>query len=182
MATLGYLETKPLIQFWHWITILLQVIFMLGFNWPALQAAARANSGTILQLKKLVAIRHLIQRILRDSRIIKIKFKGVSRDVRKALFYLNVKAKHNLAKEKDDRDRNEEEYEDDIIEEKEKLSQKALDAVTEVITTLQEEKEYNPVTILGIAMSDEIINSLFSVLGVCGFACLNAGLGLDNPF
>jgi len=36
MATLGYLQTKPLIQFWHWITIALQVVFMLGFNWPAL--------------------------------------------------------------------------------------------------------------------------------------------------
>ena len=98
MATLGYLQTKPLIQFWHWITILLQVIFMLGYNAPALTAAARSNSGTIKQLKKLVAIRHLIQRILRDKRLLTVEFKGVSRDIRKALYYLDVKAKRNLAK------------------------------------------------------------------------------------
>ena len=130
MVTIGYIVTKPLVQFWHWITILLQVIFMLGYNAPALAAAARANSGTIVQLKKLVAIRHLIQRILRDTRLMKTEFKGVSRDIRKALYYLDVKAKRNLAKNGDVND------EDDLIEEKVKLSQKALDAVSEVITTL----------------------------------------------
>jgi hypothetical protein len=37
---LGYLHPEPLVQFWHYISISLQIIFMLVFNAPTLQAAS----------------------------------------------------------------------------------------------------------------------------------------------
>ena len=39
-TTLGYVDPRPLVQFWHYIGILLQIILMLTFNAPTLQAAS----------------------------------------------------------------------------------------------------------------------------------------------
>jgi hypothetical protein len=47
---------------------------------------------------------------------------------------------------------------------------------------LQDEKTYNPVTVLGVAMNDEIINSLVALLVMILFASINKGMGISNPF
>ena len=127
-------------------------------------------------MQKLISIRHLIQRLLRDNRLFKTKFIGISRDNRKALTYLEYKARANLEKKGTDFSN------DELIEEKKVLATEAIEAISDVITTLTEENEYNPVKILGVTMSDEIINSLVALGFMLLFAVLNKNLGLDNPF
>lgn len=93
----------------------------------------------------------------------------MSRDVRKALNYLDIKARRKVG-------------ESELIEEKQKLATEALEAINDVITTLQDEKEYSPVTILGVTMTEELINTLVSLLFMVGFTVMNKVLGLNNPF
>jgi len=62
------------------------------------------------------------------------------------------------------------------------MSTDALEAISDVITTLQDEDAYNPVTVLGVVMSQEIITSIVSLFGMVGFACLNKMMNIDNAF
>jgi hypothetical protein len=149
---------------------------MAMFNAPTLIAASSSNSNTVYQLRKLIAIRHLIQRLLRDNRLFKTKFIGISKDIRKALTYLDFKARTNCSKKGQDFCKG------DLIEEKRAIASEALEAISEVITTLTDENEYNPVTILGITMSEEIMNTLIALGFMFTFAVLNKVLDLDNPF
>jgi len=114
--------------------------------------------------------------MLRDKRLLKSKFKRISRDSRKALTYLDYKARVNFARKRQNFSSEE------LIEEKKELATEALEAISEVITTLSEENEYNPVTVLGVPMSEEIINSLIGLLFMLGSAVLSKSLNIDLPF
>jgi hypothetical protein len=144
------------------------------FNAPTLLAASRSNDEAESQMRKLVSIRHLTQRILRDSRVLKHDFDGVSREIRIAMIYLNGQAKVNMSK-------NEEKHES-LIDAKRYLCEKALRTVTEVSETLSDEDQYNPVMVLGFKMEPPIISALVGVLVLAAFAALNKKLGLENPF
>jgi hypothetical protein len=60
MLVLGYLYLHPLMKFWHMVSIFLQVLYLMSYNWPTIQAAAKTNETTTSQLRKLISIRHLI--------------------------------------------------------------------------------------------------------------------------
>ena len=69
-----------------------------------------------------------------------------------------------------------------LVEEKKEMCETALETILDVVTTLQEENELIPVTILGATMSNEIISTIAGVLFMITFSCINKLMGLSNPF
>jgi hypothetical protein len=58
----------------------------------------------------------------------------------------------------------------------------ALETISDVVTTLQEENELIPVSIFGTTMSNEIISTMAGILFMVVFSCVNKLMGLSNPF
>jgi len=130
---LGYIKPSPILSPAHLLALLILVTY-LGFNgFKALFAAAMINESTKSQITRLIKLRGLTQRMLRDGKVNRIAEKllsgrGVSREVRMALIWLDYKAKKKMGDLA---------TQESLEEEKIRLLEESLANIDEIITTME---------------------------------------------
>lgn len=88
----GYLSFEPLMSFWHWMAVLYHVIVLGVFGIRSMFYAAYINENTRYQIEKLIMLRHLLHRLMRDERLLERDFNCISHDLKSALYYIDITA------------------------------------------------------------------------------------------
>jgi hypothetical protein len=85
-------DFSPFFSNYHYILLGFHLVALASYNGKTLLIAANINEETNNAVEKLVNLRHLTQRMLRDKRILAEDFVSVSADMRKATCYIHIRA------------------------------------------------------------------------------------------
>ena len=88
----GISDFKPFLSDFHYFQIGFTLFIYGIYCARALWSAAYINEETEYSVNKLTTLRHLIQRMVDDKRILSEDFISLSRDIRKAKVFINFQA------------------------------------------------------------------------------------------
>ena len=161
---LGYIPLKLTIIQWICLSLLVTIldIYVILIMFPY----SYINEQSKWQLKRLVFIKSLLQRLTRDERLLGSNVKRIRQViVQKAVTFLQKETAD--IKDRDER-------QEKMLE----MAGAAMDTCNEAIDLLEKELDHRPQQLLGLTMYPERITGLLTTGFLFGFTTLSSKLGM----